>query len=70
MATLRIPITCGEKTCASEPGKFCTFVGTNHFGTVWVCTLFPDGEATSTTLVEEGGWLQRCEACLKHEETL
>jgi len=70
--TLRLYIVCGEKTCASEPGKFCRFVGVKNFGTVYVCLLFPELEApgdTSSTYLKENdeGWLARCTQCLEAE---
>lgn len=70
--TLKIEIECGEKTCASEPGKFCPYLGTVRMGTKYVCMLFPNEEGSHTLLMGEGGdeagWLQRCPACLKAEE--
>ena len=60
---LAISITCGELTCASEPGKFCRFSGTRRFGTEFVCMLFPS-EDSFTHLVIKNGWAQRCNACL------
>jgi hypothetical protein len=63
--TLEIEIECGDKTCASEPGKFCQFVGTKSFGKTYLCMLFPSED--SYTILESGGWLMRCEQCLKSE---
>ena len=54
-----IQFTHGTKTCASEPGVFCRWVGGTHFGTVAVCLLFGD------KLYDEDGWLQRCPQCIK-----
>ena len=42
--TLTLKIECGPTTCASEPGAFCSFVGSREFGTQPLCTLFPDAE--------------------------
>ncbi len=50
----------GVKTCASEPGKFCRWQGTQGFGTRQVCLLF-DG----CPLFTEDGWLQRCGQCVE-----
>lgn len=33
---VRIAIKCGDQTCASEPGEFCKYMGTTHFGSRWV----------------------------------
>lgn len=74
---LTLHIEAGEKTCASEPGKFCRFVGTRKYGTVFVCTLFPPEKpgykepGATTELGEdgEGGWLLRCQACLDATQT-
>jgi len=58
--TLVFVINAGEKTCASEPGKFCKYVRTRAFGTVFSCALFEE------TLWEDkpGGSLQRVPRCL------
>lgn len=64
--TLTIAIDAGEKTCASEPGKFCPWVRTSRFGTRWHCGLFG-----STYLRDENGdegWLQRLGICLAAEK--
>ena len=63
---LEIIIECGEHTCASEPGKFCRFLGSMRFGTIPLCLLFPDRESSHTLLEEKDGWLQRCDACKEH----
>jgi hypothetical protein len=63
---LEIEIECGELTCAFEPGKFCKFVGAKSFGTKFLCRLFPE-DNSYTMLYDEGGWLMRCEQCLKKE---
>lgn len=54
-----ILIEHGEKTCASEPGKFCRFAGSKSFGTDPWCTLF------NTRLRDKDGWLQRAPECLE-----
>lgn len=64
---IQIKITCGEKTCASEPGKFCEFMGSRKFGNIPICTLFPSTYEVITDLKEIEGWVQRCEACLNSE---
>lgn len=63
MPTLTIPIECGADTCASEPGKFCRFVGSRSFGQRFVCRLFPTKTESFTPLAERDGWLQRCDQC-------
>jgi len=70
---LTVLIEAGDTTCASEPGKFCKFVGSKRFGSVYVCMLFPESNpghkdsGTDTILKEKDGWLQRCPACLEAE---
>jgi hypothetical protein len=56
---IRLETECGERTCASTPGKFCRFVKSKNFGTEFVCILF------DRKLFDEGGWLQRCGECLE-----
>ncbi len=56
----KIEFVHGEKTCASEPGKFCKWEGVQGFGTRNVCMLF-DNEPLYFT----DGWLQRCKQCLE-----
>lgn len=63
-AQARIEYECGAHTCASEPGKFCRFLGARRFGTIYLCTLYPSEKASYTVLEVEGGWLQRCNACI------
>lgn len=74
MRNLNIKIECGDRTCASEPGKFCTFLGSKQFGTRFACCLFPDDRGDNTPLHEDvtGGWLQRCPRCLaaEHGDTI
>jgi hypothetical protein len=66
---LEIKINCGDKTCASKPGKFCRFAGAKGFGTRPVCLLFRDNDSNEVHLTEEiaGGWLARCSQCLRAE---
>jgi hypothetical protein len=54
-----ITFTHGAKTCASEPGKFCHWCISRHFGTRQVCMLFYD-----EPLYDKDGWLQRCPECI------
>lgn len=61
--TLRISISCGARTCAAEPGKFCRFMGSVKFGTIPVCRLFPSDTDSYTVLHADAGWVQRCDAC-------
>lgn len=67
---LKLNIVCGDQTCASEPGKFCEFIGSNRMGTQPVCTLFPDPDvgSTHTRLMIKDGWIQRCDACKNADE--
>lgn len=65
---LKITINCGETTCASEPGKFCRYMGTKYFGTQFICMLFPDGYEFTFLFDDKNGWLQRCKACLDAEK--
>lgn len=61
---LRIVIECGENTCASEPGKFCQYLGSTKLGTVTICTLFPSTHESFTYLENtSAGWVERCAAC-------
>ena len=64
---IRLPIMCGQTTCASEPGKFCEWVRSQIDGDRPFCNLF------SSRLVDEDGgttgWLQRCAACRLSEES-
>lgn len=64
---VQIEINCGEKTCASQPGEFCKYLGTTRFGTIYVCILFPSEAGAYTVLEDADGWLQRCPACLEAE---
>ena len=64
---VQLEFTCGEKTCAISPGKFCRFVSTTHFGTRHICLLFPAinrQDQMPLPLQEADGWLHRCPECL------
>lgn len=64
MRRLTIAIDAGETTCAREPGKFCKYVGTAHFGQRFVCGLFP----REKMIEDVGGWLQRLPECIAAEK--
>lgn len=64
---LSLAVVCGEAACASEPGKFCQFLGSRRMGTMTVCRLFPTKEDSHTPLEDKHGWVQRCSACLEAE---
>jgi hypothetical protein len=72
MPTLKLEIECGEKTCASEPGKFCKWLRTARFGSIWTCQIFCecgtilDGKIYPDSLEEKDGWIQRHPECLKN----
>lgn len=57
---LAFEINCGEKTCASEPGRFCEFFCDNCFGRP-SCFFF--GKLRD----DEDGWVRRHERCLALE---
>jgi len=63
---LVLKISCGEKTCAKEPGKFCEWVTTGKFGSISYCWLWNDRDfrGRPLPLEEEGGWLLRRPECL------
>lgn len=61
---LQIVIESGETTCASEPGRFCPWVRTTHFGQRFLCGLF-DGKSLGEN---DNGWLRRLPECLAAEE--
>jgi hypothetical protein len=67
---LNIVIDCGEKTCASKPGEFCSRLLVTRMGTQWVCGAFLDEQCNNVELREdrESGWLQRCDQCLEAEQ--
>ena len=56
--TLKIKIECGEKTCASVPGEFCTFLRVDWPGHNPTCHFF--GKK-----LEDTGWVMRCSECLE-----
>ena len=62
--TLQIEIDCGEKTCASEKGKFCQSIHHGPCG-VALCDLF--GGRLDNTKDDYSGWTLRCDACLAAE---
>ena len=66
---LRIKIEAGETTCASEPGKFCQFVGVRGMGTQHLCLLFPSNDSSYSRLEDRDGWLQRLPECMESEES-
>jgi len=62
----KITIECGETTCASEPGKFCKFLGTKSYGTKSVCMFFRDEGDDEIILYDSpDGWVRRCPQCLE-----
>lgn len=63
-------IDCGDKTCASEPGRFCPFFCTQRLGTVFVCALFKTNGCPTKLKDSQGdglGWALRCDQCLEQE---
>lgn len=58
----KLEIECGEKTCASEPGKFCSQMSSKKYGTIPWCSFF------DVELFEKDGWIQRCEDCMNKAE--
>jgi len=61
-----IEIECGEKTCASEPGKFCRGVLVTHFGSRYCCDFYRGSDGYEEPLRDgEDGWLMRCKQCLE-----
>lgn len=59
--TIKVEISCGERTCASEPGVFCQQLGAKSFGTSPCCMFF------SVPLYQIDGWVQRCSQCIVAE---
>jgi len=55
---LSFEIDCGDKTCASFPGKFCSFCRSTLRGN---CTCYFFG-----ALSDVDGWIQRHEECLQN----
>jgi hypothetical protein len=52
-------INCGERTCATAPGKFCRFFSSRDWGTQPYCSFF------QVDLFHVDGWAQRCPECLE-----
>jgi len=70
---LAMPIKCGEKTCAWEPGKFCKFLVTARMGTIWYCSIWHEIGVKGRILpLNEGGGhvLLRRPECLEAERRL
>lgn len=65
---LQLEISCGETTCASEPGKFCSFLSTRRFGTITYCQIFSEVDLRGRELPLElkDGWTQRHPLCMKN----
>jgi len=64
-ARLTFEIECGERTCASKPGKFCRFLRTKKLGQIPVCDIFRERNGEEKRLLDsEEGWVLRCEECL------
>lgn len=67
---LGVEVSCGDKTCAVEPGTFCQFFGTAEFALSTICRLFRqdlvhepvDGDSPIA------GWALRCDDCLRAEK--
>ena len=56
---LQFEIECGETTCASSPGIFCSFGVSDCFGRS-ECFFFGP-------LDEKDGWVQRHQLCIEKE---
>jgi hypothetical protein len=54
---ITLKIECGEKTCASIPGKFCHFLRISLNGKD-SCSLFGN-------VFDKDGWIKRHPDCLK-----
>lgn len=68
MRALKVPIECGEETCASKPGKFCSWLRTQRFGSEAICQIFSEwGYKRRIPLDFENGWTMRHPECLKME---
>ena len=63
--TLVFPIECGEKTCATEPGKFCNFLALNLKGE-GLCYFF--GRVEEALEGPYKGWIMRHNMCYMHED--
>jgi hypothetical protein len=69
---LHIEIDCGDKTCASAPGRFCSHLVTTRFGSRFHCSLFSKhtgGKHGYEQLEQKDGWLIRHPDCFRHEAT-
>jgi len=68
MKTLNLEIVCGATTCASEPGKFCRFLSTQRFGTLYFCKIFSENNSIKGVqkmpLDEKDGWITRHVDCI------
>jgi hypothetical protein len=56
--TIPIKIECSEKTCASEPGKFCNMLTLNMTGG-GTCHLFG-------RVFDANGWIIRHKKCIEN----
>ena len=65
---LTLEINCGEKTCASEYGKFCKYLMTRMDGTRPSCYLFE--QRLFNTKEDSTGWTLRCKECKDAEKNL
>jgi hypothetical protein len=54
---MNLQIECGEKTCASKPGKFCHLFN-GSLGGRDTCFLFGG-------LYDDSGWIQRDPKCIE-----
>lgn len=63
---LTLHIECGETTCASKPGRFCQYLQTRRFGTVYFCRIFHDYDAQGHPLPadEKDGYVMRHDECI------
>jgi hypothetical protein len=50
-----VQFECSERTCSPEYGKFCAFLNTRRFGTIYECALFNEEINPET--------LERCDKC-------
>lgn len=67
---LHLVIFAGDKTCASEPGKFCKHVMAKKFGSIPFCQVYNKELSSidrSSKFYEVIGWLQRLPECLRDE---
>jgi hypothetical protein len=61
----KIELECGKFTCYKEKGKPCIMVGTEFFGTKFVCRLFNRELFDNKGQLSGDGWLMRLPECLK-----